>query len=156
MLTLKLHPRGVLFGCKVLCPSRSYSARFADSVKGNLAAVCVNVGGLAAPILPVVSAPIVDLRGKRALVTGANTGIGFETAKSLASQGAETWLLCRNKDKAEKAQADIVKSSGNDDVHVAIVDFSSLDSVHTFVTEWQERLSPADRTVDLLINNAGE
>lgn len=47
-----------------------------------------------------LSYPAVDLAGKVALVTGANTGIGYETAKALAAMGAHTIIACRSKQKA--------------------------------------------------------
>lgn len=49
-----------------------------------------------------LSYPEVDLSGKVALVTGGNTGIGYETAKGLARLGAHTFIACRSKERAEK------------------------------------------------------
>ena len=50
--------------------------------------------------------PEVDLSGKVALVTGANTGIGYETAKALARLGAHTIIACRTKERAERVSLD--------------------------------------------------
>lgn len=84
--------------------------------------------------------------GRVAIVTGANSGIGKETARMLADKGATVVLACRNVDKAEAARAEI----GGDAV-VMELDLGSLDSVRDFVAAFTERF---DR-LDLLINNAG-
>lgn len=101
---------------------------------------------------PVIT-PI-DLRGKRALVTGSNTGIGLEIARSLASQGAETYLLCRSFEKAEKARDDIRTTTGNQEVYVEVVDFESLESVRAFIKRWEKR-GAEGQTIDILVLNAG-
>ena len=51
-----------------------------------------------------LSYPDVDLSGKVALVTGGNTGIGYETAKALARLGAHTFIACRSKERAEQVR----------------------------------------------------
>jgi NAD(P)-dependent dehydrogenase (short-subunit alcohol dehydrogenase family) len=84
-----------------------------------------------------------DLSGKTAIVTGANSGIGFHTAKHLAAHGATVVLACRNTDSATEAAA---KMTGN--TRVAALDLASLDSVRAFA-------EGVDHPVDLLINNAG-
>lgn len=90
------------------------------------------------------------LQGRVALVTGSNTGIGYECAVKLASYGATVYLLCRSTEKAEEARKQIVAKTGNQDVKVALVDMSSLASVKRFVDSWDSR-----HKVDILINNAG-
>ena len=88
-------------------------------------------------------ADLPDLTGKTAIVTGANSGIGWHTANVLAAHGAEVVLACRNVELAEQAAARI---SGN--TRVVELDLASLESVRRFADDWSGPL-------DLLINNAG-
>jgi short-subunit dehydrogenase len=111
------------------------------------------LGNFIIPLLPDMTLPSADLRGKQAIVTGANSGIGFETAKSLARLGAHVVLACRNKDKAEKAKKDIEQAVTGAQVEVEILDCSSLGSARLFVERWGKRNFSA---VDILVNNAGE
>ncbi|MFI5931885.1 SDR family NAD(P)-dependent oxidoreductase [Actinoplanes sp. NPDC051494] len=92
------------------------------------------------------TANIPDQRGRVAVVTGANTGLGYETAKALAEHGAIVVLAVRNVEKGKQAAA---RMTG--DVSVQALDLTSLDSVRTAAAELRSRL---DR-IDLLINNAG-
>ncbi len=87
---------------------------------------------------------------KTVVITGANSGIGFETALSLAGSGANLVLGCRNAEKAEQATAEIVRRTGNTNVANHSLDLSSLASVQRFA----DSLSDLDR-IDVLINNAG-
>src|SRR5882724_2368395 len=64
----------------------------------------------------------VDLHGKRAVVTGGASGIGLETARALASAGAEVSLAVRNVEAGQKAAEEIVASTGNSDVRVVWLD----------------------------------
>ena len=84
-----------------------------------------------------------DLSGRTAVVTGANSGIGFHTAKHLAGHGAHVVLACRNTDAAREAAGRISGST-----EVAELDLASLESVRRFAAS-------VDRPVDLLVNNAG-
>ncbi|MEI7592173.1 MAG: SDR family oxidoreductase [Actinomycetes bacterium] len=86
-----------------------------------------------------------------AVVTGSNTGIGKETALSLASSGITTVLACRNLAKAAVAADDIRSRSGSDDVHVVELDLSDLGSVRTSADSILERWN----RIDVLVNNAG-
>jgi dehydrogenase/reductase SDR family protein 12 len=91
----------------------------------------------------------VDLSSRRCLVTGANSGIGYETALALADLGAEVDLLCRSRERGERARERIREQTGNSRVGVEEVDLSSLASVRAA----GERL--AARPVDVLVHNAG-
>lgn len=92
-----------------------------------------------------------DQAGRVALVTGANSGIGYETARQLAVRRAHVVMACRSLDKAEAAKARIVKDMPDASVRVMPLDLSSLASVHAFAEAFQ---AEHDR-LDLLINNAG-
>jgi NAD(P)-dependent dehydrogenase (short-subunit alcohol dehydrogenase family) len=89
----------------------------------------------------------VDLTSVRAIVTGASSGIGLETARSLARARAQVTLAVRNPDAGAQAARDIATSTGSDDVHVAALDLADQAAVASFV---QSRTGP----LHLLINNA--
>ncbi len=90
----------------------------------------------------------IDLAGKRAIVTGASSGIGVETARALASANAEVTLAVRSIEAGERAAQEIIASTGNKQVLVAPLDLADQASIATFVANWTGPL-------DLLINNAG-
>jgi NAD(P)-dependent dehydrogenase (short-subunit alcohol dehydrogenase family) len=90
----------------------------------------------------------VDLSGKRAIVTGAASGIGVETARALASAGAAVTLAVRNVVQGEVVAVDLRATTGNGAVSVAPLDLADLDSVAAFVAAWNGPL-------DILVNNAG-
>lgn len=91
----------------------------------------------------------VDLRGRRCLVTGGNSGLGYEAALSLAGLGARVVVLCRDPQRGNAAAAAIRAASGNSAVSAEVLDVSSLASVRTMAA----RLSSAP--VDVLVHNAG-
>ncbi|MBL4686555.1 MAG: SDR family oxidoreductase [Nannocystaceae bacterium] len=91
------------------------------------------------------------MKDKVCLVTGANTGIGRETARGLAQQGATVVMAARNRAKGEEAVADIKASTGNDKVELLELDLASLSSVREAAKTF---LASHDR-LDLLVNNAG-
>jgi NAD(P)-dependent dehydrogenase (short-subunit alcohol dehydrogenase family) len=90
----------------------------------------------------------VDLTGKRAIVTGGASGIGIETARVLASAGAEVVLAVRRLSLGEDVARSIRDSTGNSKVHVEQLDLADLRSVKALVSAWQGPLH-------ILINNAG-
>ena len=94
---------------------------------------------------------IPDQTGRIAIVTGANSGIGLETARVLAQKGAQVILACRNKEKGEAACANILQSAPQARVEFQPLDLSSLESVKTFA----ENFTAAHQNPALLINNAG-
>ena len=91
------------------------------------------------------------LTGKTAIITGANTGIGLETAVDLAKRGARVILACRSVEKGEAAVQTVKERSGNNDIVFSEVNLSSLQSVRDF----SARILAEERRIDLLINNAG-
>jgi NAD(P)-dependent dehydrogenase (short-subunit alcohol dehydrogenase family) len=91
----------------------------------------------------------VDLAGRRCLVTGANSGIGFETSLALADLGADVVLLCRDRERGEHALERIRSETGNRRVSLERLDVSDLTSVR----EVGGRLAGAP--VDVLVHNAG-
>src|SRR5258706_2168359 len=97
------------------------------------------------------SAPGVNLEGRIALVTGATSGIGQETAVGLAARGAQVVLVGRDRARAEAARKDVTERSGNPRVDVLLADFASLEAVRGLAREFSERY-PA---LHLLVNNAG-
>jgi NAD(P)-dependent dehydrogenase (short-subunit alcohol dehydrogenase family) len=90
----------------------------------------------------------VDLTGKAAIVTGASSGIGVETARALAAAGASVTLAVRNTAVGEKVAGEIRDSTGNSAVHVGTLDLGDLSSVAAFAGAWSGPL-------DILVNNAG-
>jgi NAD(P)-dependent dehydrogenase (short-subunit alcohol dehydrogenase family) len=93
----------------------------------------------------------VDLSGKTAIVTGAASGIGVETARALASAGARVVMPVRSREKAEAVAADIRATTGNARVEVADMDLADYVSVRAFADAFVAAGAP----LDLLINNAG-
>ena len=94
---------------------------------------------------------IPDQHGRTAVITGANTGIGFETAKALALRGAEVVLAVRDADKGKRAAEEITLVAPTARVHVQRLDLSSLASVRDAAGELRDTYT----RIDLLINNAG-
>src|SRR5580692_4921561 len=97
------------------------------------------------------TADIPDQTGRVAVITGSNTGLGYETAAALAAKGAQVVMAVRNLDKGKDAAALIHKSSPNADVAVQELDLTSLDSIRAAA----EQLRSTHDHIDLLINNAG-
>ena len=89
--------------------------------------------------------------GRLAIVTGANSGIGYQTARYLSRAGATVILACRNAAKGEAARAKIVSENPAAKVEVRVLDVADLDSVRRFAAAFMSE----GRPLDLLINNAG-
>src|SRR5690349_9484161 len=97
------------------------------------------------------TANIPDQTGRTAVITGANTGLGLETAKALAAKGAHVVLAVRNLDKGNEAARRIEQNSPGASVALRELDLTSLESIHTAA----DALRANHPTIDLLINNAG-
>ena len=93
---------------------------------------------------------IPDQSGKTAIVTGANTGIGFEIARHLAMKGARVVLACRDEDKARDAIAEIAADAPGASLDFLALDLADLDSVARAAQQAKE-----EERIDLLVNNAG-
>ncbi|HTP27743.1 MAG TPA: oxidoreductase [Anaeromyxobacteraceae bacterium] len=94
---------------------------------------------------------IPDQTGRKALVTGANSGIGLETAGALAKKGAHVTLACRSRDKGEAAMSDIRASTPRARLDLQLLDLADLLDVASFA----ERFRAANDRLDLLVCNAG-
>lgn len=100
--------------------------------------------------MPFTAADVPDQTGKCFIVTGANTGIGFEAAKVLAAKGARVLMACRDEVKAEGAMARIRETTPGADLAFLPLDQADLASVRAAA----ERAAQEPR-VDVLLNNAG-
>jgi NAD(P)-dependent dehydrogenase (short-subunit alcohol dehydrogenase family) len=89
-----------------------------------------------------------DLGRSRIIVTGGASGIGVETARALATAGAEVTLAVRDADAGQRVASDLLATTGNTHVLVAPLDLADPASVASFVTAW-------DGPLNILINNAG-
>jgi NAD(P)-dependent dehydrogenase (short-subunit alcohol dehydrogenase family) len=89
--------------------------------------------------------------GKVAIVTGANSGIGYETTLGLVKKGMEVIMACRNLQHAEEARLKLLKAHPEAQIKAWKIDLSSLKEVEKFANQFQQH----HHTLDLLINNAG-
>ncbi|XP_001656338.2 retinol dehydrogenase 14 isoform X3 [Aedes aegypti] len=92
-----------------------------------------------------------NMEGKTVIVTGANSGIGKETARDLAKRGARVIMACRNMETAAKARDEIVKETGNNNVFLKKLDLSSQASIREFAAD----VLKTETKLDVLIHNAG-
>jgi NAD(P)-dependent dehydrogenase (short-subunit alcohol dehydrogenase family) len=97
------------------------------------------------------AADIPDQTGRTAVVTGANGGLGLETARGLAAAGARVVMAARNEERAEDAMADIRRGAPDAALELVPLDLGSLESVR----EAAERIVAEHERIDILVNNAG-
>ena len=93
----------------------------------------------------------VNLNGKNIVITGANTGLGKETAIKLASLGANLLLLCKSKERGDSAVNDIKSITGSNSITNIVMDLGDLKSVQKAANEVEKRIPK----IDVLLNNAG-
>lgn len=91
------------------------------------------------------------MKNKLCVITGANAGIGFETAKGLAKRGAFIVMLCRNEEKALNAKKEIQREIPSAGIDIILCDFSIQDEIRKAANEILEKYN----TIDVLINNHG-
>jgi len=93
----------------------------------------------------------VTLDGKTAIVTGANTGIGRETALDLARRGARVFLACRSEERTQPVVEEIRTATGNDQVFFKKLDLARITSIRAFAEDFFDE----EERLDILVNNAG-
>lgn len=91
------------------------------------------------------------MQGKICVITGANAGLGYQTALNLASRGATVIMVCRSVEKGEHARQVIIESTGNPEVHVEQTDLASQQQIR----DLGDRLQGNYQVIDVLLNNAG-
>jgi NAD(P)-dependent dehydrogenase (short-subunit alcohol dehydrogenase family) len=94
---------------------------------------------------------ISDLTGKIILVTGGNSGLGYESSKAFASKGAEVVMASRSMEKGEQARASILEDIPGGKIKVMQLDLGDLESVRNFASAFKTNY----RKLDVLLNNAG-
>lgn len=92
-----------------------------------------------------------NLAGKIIIVTGANSGLGFEATKIFASKGATVIMACRSMDKADQAKKLILSDQKNANLIPMIIDLANLASINSFALEFKKQYTQ----LDVLLNNAG-
>jgi NAD(P)-dependent dehydrogenase (short-subunit alcohol dehydrogenase family) len=97
------------------------------------------------------TADIPDLHGKVIIVTGGNSGLGYESVKAFAAKGAEVILTSRSREKGEVAKADILRSHPDGNIVVMELDLMDFASIRNFVKTFKAKYNK----LDILLNNAG-
>ncbi len=92
-----------------------------------------------------------DLTGKTIVVTGGNSGLGFESVKAFAIKGADVVLASRTPENGEEARIEIIKDVPDGKIKVMQLDLGDLESVRSFATAYRENY----QKLDVLLNNAG-
>ena len=91
------------------------------------------------------------MNAKTVVITGANAGLGFETALALAKKGGSIFMICRSEERGHLAKEQIIQQSNNDQIHLVMADLASQKSVREAASLIQEQKP----VIDVLINNAG-
>jgi NAD(P)-dependent dehydrogenase (short-subunit alcohol dehydrogenase family) len=91
------------------------------------------------------------MKGRLCIITGANSGIGYHTAKGLAEKKATVVMVCRDLEKGQKALDDIKTATGSNSLYLMHCDVSSMKSIDRFTREFRDRFT----CLHVLINNAG-
>ncbi len=97
------------------------------------------------------TADMPDLSGKKMIVTGANSGVGYEAARAFAEKGAHVVFACRSREKAEAAVAHLREQAPAVSVEIMLLDLADLGSVTAFAQQYNARHG----RLDILVNNAG-
>jgi len=100
---------------------------------------------------PFTENDLPNLHGRHVVITGANSGIGFEAARAFAAKGAHVVLACRTRSKGEEAVARIRAASPNAQLTLESLDLASLASIRAF----SDRVRTTLPSLELLVNNAG-
>jgi NAD(P)-dependent dehydrogenase (short-subunit alcohol dehydrogenase family) len=152
----------VLFVCAIctVCSAMNTN-QVPKSIKPSLSTTNkIAIGGLVAGGLalnkkynldgPTFNEPV-DLSGQNIVITGANTGLGKDSAIKLASLGGNVYILCKSLEKGKAAVEDIKQKSGNENVYVLQCNLANLDSVRACAKALGDRVGK----IDVLMNNAG-
>ncbi|KAJ1114494.1 hypothetical protein NDU88_002730 [Pleurodeles waltl] len=108
-------------------------------------------GGYEAASKRFVAADLdVNVAGRSFMITGGNSGIGKAVATAIAIRGGTIHLVCRNKDRGEKAKNEIIEESGNQNVFVHVLDMSNPKGIWEFTDQFK-----VEHRLNVLINNAG-
>jgi len=94
---------------------------------------------------------IQDLTGRTIIITGGNSGLGFEAAKALSEKGAWVIIACRSTEKGEAARNEIVAIHPNANITIMELDLMDLKSIRNFADQFKKKYSH----LDILVNNAG-
>ncbi|XP_056600370.1 dehydrogenase/reductase SDR family member 12 isoform X1 [Triplophysa dalaica] len=93
----------------------------------------------------------VSMVGRSFMITGANSGIGKAAAMAIAKKGGSVHIICRNKERADRARDEIISASGNSEVYVHVLDLSESRKVWEFAEDFKREHT----SLNVLINNAG-